>query len=190
MVGAVTVSRFEIPAGKEREYEGMLRSFGEQVADDRGFVATSVWQDIENPNQFVRLTAFKDFDSLFKSYDEMVESGFLEAAVERWGVAPDVKRIVPIEEKGPGIQNMREHQVLSLSIRAMEPGQGNPWVEKMKYNFAEMEALPGMHAWFIGRSDEVDDEIVGLVGWATEEACRRTIPDTLHYPISVYRRYR
>lgn len=190
MVGAVTVSRFEIPQGQEREYEQMLLSFGDEVSDDRGFIATSVWQEVDNPNRFLRLTAFRDFDSLFKSYDEMVQSGFLETAVEKWGIAPDVKRIVPIEKKGDGVEHMRENPFVSVSIRAMEPGQGDPWVQKMKYNFAEIESLPGMQGWFIGRCDELDDEIVGIVGWASEEACRRTIPPHMHYPVTVYRRYR
>lgn len=190
MIGAVTVSRFEIPVGKEREYEEMLRSFGEEVAGDKGFVATSVWQDTTNPNKFMRLTGFKDFDSLFKSYEEMVESGFLEAAVEKWGVAPDVMRVEPVQERGLGIKKMRENECLSLSIRVMDPGYGEAWVEKMKYNFEEIAVLPGMAGWFIGRSDEVEDEIVGIVSWETEEACMRSIPPRVHYPISVYRRYR
>jgi hypothetical protein len=89
-----------------------------------------------------------------------------------------------------GIDRIREREVLSLSIRAMEPGQGEPWVEKMKYNFAEVAALPGLAGWFIGRSDEVEDEIVGIASWDNHEACMRSIPDSVHYPISVYRRYR
>ncbi|ARU41074.1 hypothetical protein CCB80_07940 [Armatimonadetes bacterium Uphvl-Ar1] len=190
MIGAVTVSRFEIPVGKDREYEEMLRSFGDEVADDKGFVATSVWQDIDSPHKFMRVTAFRDFDSLFSSYDEMVASGFLEAAVEKWGIAPDVMRVEPVARHGVGVEQFRTHDVMSLSIRAMEPGYGDEWIEKMKYNFEEVSVLPGMEGWFIGRSDEVEDEIVGMVSWDTEEACRRTIPDSVHYDIRVFRRYR
>lgn len=190
MIGAVTVSRFSIPAGKEREYEEMLRSFGDEVADDKGFVSTSVWQDLSNPNKFVRLTGFKSFDALFSSYDQMVASGFLEEAVEKWGVAPDVMRVEPVDEFKSGFGKMREHEILSLSVRVMDPGYGDAWIEKMKYNFDEISALPGMEGWFIGRSDEVSDEIVGIASWDTEEACRRSIPPKVHYPIGIYRRYR
>lgn len=190
MIGAATVSRFSIPAGKEREYEEMLRSFGDEVADDKGFVATSVWQDLSDPNRFVRLTGFKDFDTLFKSYDEMVASGFLEEAVAKWGIAPDVMRLEPVAEHGTGFKKLRENEILSLSIRVMDPGYGDAWIEKMKYNFEEISALPGMAGWFIGRSDEVTDEIVGVASWESEEACRRSIPPKVHYPIGIYRRYR
>jgi len=190
MSGAVTISRFSIPAGKEREYEEMLRSFGDAVANDMGFESTSVWQDIKNPAEFMRLTSFKDFDSLFKSYDHMVESGFLEGAVLKWGVAPDVRRQIPIWSHHFDFARAHESEILSLSVRAMEPGQGDAWADKMRYNFTEMQVLPGMHGCWIGRSDEIDDEISGIATWATEEACCSSIPDHLHYPIHVYRRYR
>lgn len=184
------MSRFSIPVGKEQEYEEMLQSFGEEVADDKGFVATSVWQDLGDPHRFVRLTGFKSFETLFSSYDQMVESGFLEEAVTKWGIAPDVMRVEPVGEHGVGFKKLRESEILSLSIRVMDPGYGDAWIEKMKYNFEEIAALPGMHGWFIGRSDEVVDEIVGIASWDSEDACRRSIPPKVHYPIGLYRRYK
>lgn len=189
-VGAVTISRFKIPAGHEKEYEGMLRSFGDEVQDDSGFISTSVWKDLDRAGEFMRITAFRDFDALFQSYDEMVENGFLEEAVERWGVAPDVRRQIPVYSKNFEFKQLGKMEFLSLSVRAMEPGQGPAWIEKMKYNFAEIEILPGMRGCWIGQHDEIDDEIAGIVIWDSLDACRQSIPEPLHYPIHVFARYR
>ncbi len=189
-VGAVQISRFTIPSGNERDYEGMLRSFGEEVGDDSGFISTTVWQDIDHPGAFMRVTAFRDFDALFKSYDEMVESGFLEESIEKYGISPDIRRNIPIWDKRFDFHQLKKVQYISLSVRAMEPGQGVPWIEKMKYNFAEIEILPGMRGCWIGQHDEIEDEITGLVAWDSLESCRQSIPQPLHYPIYVFRRYR
>ncbi|MDI9638876.1 hypothetical protein QPK87_28285 [Kamptonema cortianum] len=190
MVGAVTVSRFTIPAGKEREYESMLLSFGDEVREDRGYVSTSVWHDVVHQDRYLRITAFENWEALEKSYQEMVDSGFLVEAVEKWGVAPDVIRCVPAWSHRFSFKDIHDSEFLSLSIRALDPGFGSDWVNKLKNNFREVSLIPGFEGAWVGTTDILPDQVTGIVLWQDEASFKRSVPADVEYQIDLYSAYR
>lgn len=170
----------------------MMMSFGDTVRDGGGFLGTSVWRSLSGDGEFVRMTAYESVAALDASYESMLASGFLERAVQRYGVAPDVTRCLPVYSASGFAFGAGEDAAgyLTLSMRAMDLGEGPAWVEKLKYNFTEISLIPGFSGCWIGVTDDVPDEVTGLALWQTEGSARSSIPDSPHYEIKVFGRYR
>lgn len=190
MARALTISRFRIPFAEARKYEGMLEAPKSVAEGVDGYISTSVWREVNDRDSYLRLTFFRDVTAMDQFYDKINRSQALIDSINKYGIAPDVQRCEVFELIRMAPNRIHESEFLSLSIRAMDPGHGVDWAEKLSMNLQEVSTIPGFEGAAVASGESVPDEIVGLALWQTPDSFKRSVPDRPDYEISLYELYR
>lgn len=187
---ALNVSRFQIPKERMRECEPLLGDFPQLAKNAEGFVSTSVWRKATDLEQCVRVTFFASPESMRAFYDQILKSDQLIETIIKYGVAPDVLTLNVNHIVGFDPKEIHRSEFMSLSVRAMDPGMGMDWVEKLTGNFEEVEVLPGFEGAVVASTEPDAERVGGLAFWQTEENFQRSVPDRPDYTIDLYSLYR
>lgn len=190
MKAALTISRFTIPHERVRECEPMLGSVPEQARSAPGFLSSSVWRLVSEDQSFFRLTIFDGVETMDAFYDGISKSDGLLDAIRNFGVVPDVIRMSIDSFHHFDPRRIHESEFMSFSLRALDPGYGPEWAEKLGNNFEEVSTLPGFEGALVSTGLDVDERVAGFAFWQTVDSFRRSVPDNPDYAIDLYKLYR
>ena len=190
MPAALTISRFPIPQDKLRECEPLIGELPAAAQGAPGFLSTSVWRDVNSPDEFMRLTIFESEESMDAFYDGILKSDRLVEQIRAYGIVPDVTRMEVDKFQGFDPKKVHSSEFMSFSLRALDPGMGDDWVAKMGNNFAEIQYIPGFEGAMISSDMEIDERVAGFAFWQTADSFRKSVPDNPGYEIDLYKLYR
>lgn len=164
------------------------RSVGSALEGVEGFQGYGVWQSVEDP------------------LSQLVLFSYASEASARAGLVIVAERRTLIERQGPGAEpsdalalsvvhaegalahGLPHTSALSISIRIAEPGYGDVLVDTYLRTFAELAAIPGFAGMLVAVSQNLAEEVIGLVAWDDEAAFRASLPRQKVYQVKLYER--
>ncbi len=155
-----------------------------------GFLSTSVWRLVKDDTNFFRLTIFDDLTSMDSFYETIMKSDGLIEAIRKFGVVPDVIRLGVDQFHYFNPKHIHSSEYMSYSLRALDPGYGPDWAEKLGNNFEEVASIPGFEGAMVASGLAVDERVAGFAFWQTADSFKRSVPDNPDYDIDLYKLYR
>lgn len=189
MTQALNLSQFTIPADQAESARKILTSSSNLVGQSSGLISSTVWQNVPNQTEFARLTFFESVADIHSFYDQIQGSDELVTAIQEYGISPDVSKASVDWAHHFQPAKLMEHPFVSVSERALDPGRGKDWVEKLKNNFEEISILPGYRGSAICTDIETPEIVIGLAFWDDEESYVSSIPSNPSYPIRFFALY-
>lgn len=186
----LTVSQFHIPASEARTCEPLLGDFPDAAKAAPGFISTSVWKSIQNPEKYLRLTVFDTVDNMDTFYDQILKSDRLVETISKFGIVPDVIQFDVNHVLGFDPAKVHSSEFMSFSLRAMDPGYDSDWVEKLTDNFREVSLIGGFEGAMVATEEGAASRVAGMAFWQTQDAFNRSVPDNPDYEIQLFKLYR
>ena len=164
------------------------RSVGDALTRIPGFQGYGMWQGVQEP--LARLILFS-YASEEAARDGLVVVAERRTLIERQapGSEPsDALALTVVHAEGVLARSPSQASAVSISIRIAEPGYGHDLVDVYLRTFAELAAIPGFAGMMVAVSQNLAEEVVGLVAWDDEAAFRASLPRQKVYQVKLYER--
>ena len=162
------------------------RSVGGALEGIEGFQGYGVWQSIEDPLAKMILFSYASEEA---ARDGLVVVADRRTLIERQGPGAepsDALALSIVHAEGALAHGLSQGSALSISIRIAEPGYGNSLVDVYLRTFAELAAIPGFAGMLVAVSQNLAEEVIGLVAWDDEAAFRASLPRQKVYQVKLY----
>jgi heme-degrading monooxygenase HmoA len=153
-----------------------------------GFCGLGIWRRVDVADEYLAIYFYRDSESADEGLRAIGQHRSLAHAPVTINAPADVIRVRKIKAMGPNIATAPIASYLSMSVRTSEPGYGKELAEELERIFDELQFFPGSKGSFIGCNDSLEEEVVGLVTWNTEQDFRASLPKRSPYPITAYMR--
>jgi len=183
ILAKLSVHKLDEPTS-ERYYEQILPV----LKGVDGFLGLGLWRGVTGDGNHLAAYLYKDFQSADEGLRAISGQRSFTSAQNVLTLPADVIRCRPFRSKGSAILETPIDSYLSLSVRTSEPGYGQDLAEELEQIFAELQLIPGYLGSYVGVNDALDEEAVGIVAWATDEAFKKSMPKKSTYPVNLFRR--
>ncbi len=190
MKGVIGITRIAVAQGALVEVEPTYLGIQAEVKKVDPAIQTSLWRHEEDDHRFLQLVTIPSVEVYERLGEHMMRSRVVEEASIKLVTTPDVQHFIPEWSGKTNEDSAHQQALLSISLRAMDPGYGPEWISKLTDNFREVSVIPGFAGAVVARSTIVDDQILGLAFWDVSTAFRQSVPPHPHYLIELYRRFR
>lgn len=190
MVGVIGITRINVGRGALVEVEPTFLELQGEIHRVAPGVETSLWRCEGDDHRFLQLSSLPSVEAKNALADHLVKTRLVEQAAERLRGVPDVQHFAPAWAMRVTAATIHKPMLMSVSLRAMELGYGDEWVEKLSDNFREVSVIPGFEGAVIAKSLIVEDQVLGLGFWTVSTAFQQSVPPDPSYEIDLYRRFR
>ncbi|MBX3111521.1 MAG: hypothetical protein KF857_05885 [Fimbriimonadaceae bacterium] len=190
MVGIIGITRINVGRGALVEVEPTFLELQGEVRRVAPGVESSLWRCEDDDHRFLQLSTLPSVEVKDALVDHLVRTRLVEQAAERLHGIPDVQHFQPSWSMRVTAASVHQSALLSVSLRAMDLGFGDAWVEKLGDNFREVSVIPGFEGAMIAKSLVVEDQVLGLGFWSVSSAFHQSVPPRPSYEIDLYRRFR
>ncbi len=183
ILAKLSVHKLDEPTS-ERYYEEILPVL--QEVD--GFRGLGLWRGTNGDGSHLAIYLYRDFESADDGLKAISDQRSFTSAQNVLSLPADVVRCRTFQARGLVTTDAPTGSYLSLSIRTSEPGYGPELAEELERIFDELQIIPGFLGSFVGVNDALEEEIVGLASWASEDAFRTSLPKRSPYEVNLFKR--
>ncbi len=183
ILAKLSVHKLDEPTS-ERYYQNILPV----LKGVDGFLGLGLWRGIAGDGSHLATYLYRDFESADQGLKAISGQRSFTSAQNVLTSPADVIRCRKVTSSGKSTTSAPLGSFLSLSVRTSEPGYGPELAEELERIFDEIQILPGFLGSYVGVNDGLDEEIVGLVTWSSEEAFRSSLPKRSPYEVKLFRR--
>jgi heme-degrading monooxygenase HmoA len=153
-----------------------------------GFLGLGLWRGTLGDGSHLATYLYRDPQSADSGLRAISGQRSFTSAQSVLTSPADVVRCRRLEARGLRITESPLGSYLSMSVRTSEPGYGAELAEELERIFAELQVIPGFLGSYVGVNDSLNEEIVGLIAWGSEDAFRTSIPTRPPYEVHLFRR--
>lgn len=183
ILASVAVHELDVP-----NMEAYYRKLQPALGRVEGFQGLSLWRNIGDRERHLVLYHYASIEAADTGLSALADGKLLaETAVVNKEPA-NVMRIIVLGQQGKAVQAVAPGQFLSLSVRVSDPGYGQELADELDRIFGELTLIPGFLGSVYGRSESLEEEVVGLVTWGTRQAFESSVPEGTLYEVKLYQR--
>jgi heme-degrading monooxygenase HmoA len=183
ILAKLSVHKLDEPTS-ERYYEQIVPIL--KAVD--GFMGLGLWRGTSGDGSHLATYLYRDFDSADSGLRAISGQRSFTSAQNVLTAPADVVRCRRLQAKGQRITDAPLGSYMSMSMRSSEPGYGKELAEELERIFEELQVIPGFLGSYVGVNDALEEEIIGLISWRTEEAFRASVPARSPYEVHLFRR--
>jgi hypothetical protein len=158
----------------------------ERLQELDGFQGTSFWLQTDDPSKMLQVYEYASLEAAEQGLVRIVEGDLPIKSSEMMSGPADVIRMRVTAWHGDACQRTPLGSYLSLSIRTGDPGMGKQLDEDLEMVFGEMQVINGYIGAVRGCNDVLEEEIIGIALWNTEDAFRQSLPKKTLYEVKLY----
>ena len=149
---------------------------GDQLAKVDGFNGLSVWRNPQDSEACLVAYEYQNVEAADRGLGAV--TGIRNQMASKLdSVQPaDVLRVRLAGQSSQKIYEAPSTAYLSMSIRVADPGYGPELVEEIGQIFTELSLLPGYVGSAYGTNASLEEEVIGLVTWASHDSYLGSIP--------------
>jgi heme-degrading monooxygenase HmoA len=160
----------------------------EHLSSVQGYITHTFWQNDAAPDEYVAIHHYDSVESAARGLERLAEGEMFLEAISHMAQPADVRRMLVEHANGTGPDDAAAGTYLSLGYRVSEPGMAQDSLAELVYIFQELQVIPGFEGSLCGRSDTTEEEVAGLVLWATREAFERSLPSHSMHKVTLFRK--
>lgn len=174
------------------EQAGILFEFVDRVRREAevvpGFKSASLWMDLDLPEKYAIFLHFSDDKAAVETVSLISETGILDDALLEIENPPDIRQIQVLLPYGRTIGDLRNGEVLSVSIRTADPGQGPELMDDVVSIFQGLKYIDGFLGAVVGTNSALDEEVVAIALWTDRKPFDSSVQRGSFYEIRLFER--
>ena len=171
ILARVRINQLDLPVIADYYFE-----ISEKLAQLSGFLGLSVWRDASDPESFLVIYDYADLEATEKGLHVISQARTLAESTLADFRPADVIRVRVARKSSKRVHQAPSTGCLSMSVRISDPGYAPELKDEIRRIFDELQLLPGYFSHVFGSNDALDEEVIGLVTWKTEEAFASSLP--------------
>ncbi len=186
ILARVRLAEFDLPTIADYYFE-----VGQRLANVEGCHGISVWRDPDNSESFLVIYEYADDDAAARGLTAIAEVRVKsESKLVEFNPA-DVIRVRTHRQTDKRVSESHRSSYLSMSVRIADPGYGPELLEEIGRIFDELHLIPGCLGSVYGPNAALEEEVVGIVTWDSEDAFISSLPPGSKYvrQIEFYSRF-
>lgn len=185
ILARVRINELDLPIVTDYYFE--VKS---QLMRVKGCHGLSVWRDQRDLESFLVLYEYADLEAADRGLVAISKVRILAEAQLADFRPADVQRIKVAKYSGKRLSKTANTALLSLSQRVADPGYGPELLDDLDRTLDELACMPGYLGSVTGWNDVLEEEIFGLVTWASREAFVASLPPNVRgRSIKLYGRF-
>ena len=151
-----------------------------------GFLGHGLWRGTAGNGAHLAVYQYKDYESAEAGLKAISGQRSFTSAQNVVSAPADVVRCTTFCERGIRISESPVGSFLSVSSRISDPGYGPDLAEELERIFDELQIIDGFLGSYVGVNETLDEEVIGLVAWSTDEAFQKSLPKRLPYAVDLF----
>jgi heme-degrading monooxygenase HmoA len=152
-----------------------------------GFEGGGLWVNSTEPGKHLIIYRYKDLESAAAGLEAISDQRLLAQSQTIHSGPPDVISLRTIKESG-AVKDIESCTYLSVSIRIAEPGYAADLEQDLERVFQEIQFLDGFTGYSVAVNNALEEEVVGIASWQSEEAFLRSVPEGIIVSVKGYRK--
>jgi len=171
ILARVKIHEFDLPIVADYYFE-----VSERLGKVKGSHGVSVWRDPKDLESFIVIYEYADVAAAERGLVAISEIRILAETQAADFRPADVIRLRVHHRSSKRVSDAPRTACLSMSLRVADPGYGPELLDDTGQVFEEMQYIPGYVGSVYGVNDTLEEEVIGLVTWANQEAFQSSIP--------------
>ena len=171
ILARVKIHEFDLPIVADYYFE-----VSERLAKVKGSNGVSVWRDPKDTESFLVIYEYADLAAAERGLVAISEIRVLAETQAADFRPADVIRLRVHHRSSVRVHAAPRTACLSMSIRVADPGYSPELLDDIGQVFEELQYISGYVGSVYGVNDTLEEEVIGLVTWASQEAFQNSIP--------------
>lgn len=171
ILARVRIHEFDLPIIADYYFE-----VSERLGKVKGAHGCSVWRDPKDTESFLVVYEYADLAAAERGLVAISEIRVLAETQAADFRPADVIRLRVHHRSAKRLSKAPRTASLSMSLRVADPGYGPELLDDLGQVFEELQYIPGYVGSVYGVNDTLEEEVIGLVTWASKEAFQSSIP--------------
>lgn len=161
----------------------------ERFAKMTGILGSSLWRDHKDSGQSLIAFEFRDVESADRAMAAISTVHLLSESQAAEFEPAEAIRVIVRGRFGRRVSEAATTGFLSMSLRISDPGYGDDLVSEIDQIFQHLRLIPGFAGAIFGTSDDLDEEVIGVVTWDSKEAFVASLPPSQRpYEVKLFAR--
>ncbi len=160
--------------------DAQLLSYRNQVEDlptNRDhLLGISSWRSLEPDGGFMQIMRYPSSEVAESAFEDLMQSKVGPLVASLTIDPPDVALVNPRSKHGKSFEEIPVGSFASFAMRFSDPGQQEELELDTDEVLAELAYIPGYLGSVWGNNVALNEEIISIVTWATQEALMSSIP--------------
>ncbi len=187
MFSILIFAELRIAANQEAAQRKLIRKALAPLRSDGSILGMSIWKSLENNGHYLALTELSK-ESNVSEFISAISKVIFDTGMKGLTQPPDMKPIRVAKSSGLMPHEAASGSIASYSVRIADPGAAELLMSDYEIVFEELAPIPGLRGWLYGQTLNLDEEVIGMAFWDTEEALESSIPATATYSIASFRK--
>lgn len=170
------------------QIDEFYRNQGKGLRELPGLRGSGLWRQVSDPTQNLILVEFESDEAARQTMIQVAEQRAFAALEAHVSEPVDALAFRILQSEGALRGHLDQAEYLSISLRVSEPGYPDILTTDLERVFAELRYIEGYCGSLVAQNQALQEEILGLVAWGSEEAFAVSLPRTTTYEVRLYRK--
>lgn len=173
----LVIARLRVMA-TDAQLQGYRNQMVELETNKKSMLGISTWRSLEPDGGLMQIIRYPDKTSADRALQDLMPSKVGPMVASVTIDPPDVAVVAPKKKHGKSFEELPVGAFASFAMRFSDPGQQEELEQDTDEVLAELAFINGYQGSMWGNNIALNEEIVSLVTWSTQEALLSSIPKT------------